>query len=219
MNPGEQYNSMGEIIERRADGPIDHAARARSMKVEDGVEFITMEDGDVGSGINIPRGAAITSTEVAESQAGVIPVPNWSLKVKKLHPNAKLPEKGHPSDLGWDLFCVEGLDIAPGARVLVKTGIAIQFPDFVGGILKDRSSVASKMGLFVHAGVIDPNYRGEIMVLIHNNSIKPVGVDAGAKIAQMVLMPTFQVDSGDVVEVEELDDTDRGAGGFGSTGS
>lgn len=139
------------------------------------------------------------------------------MKVKKLHPEAKLPEKANPSDLGWDLFAVEDVTIPVTSRVLVKTGIAIQFPDLVGGILKDRSSVASKQGLFVKAGVIDPNYRGEILVLLWNSTETPVRVSAGAKIAQMVLLPAFQL-TAPLVEVSQLDVTDRGDDGFGSSG-
>ncbi len=140
------------------------------------------------------------------------------MKVKKMHPEANIPEKANPSDLGWDLFAVEDVIIPATNRVLVRTGIAIQFPDLVGGILKDRSSVASKQGLFVKAGVIDPNYRGEILVLLWNSTDTPVQVSAGAKIAQMVLLPAFQLTS-PLVEVSQLDVTDRGADGFGSSGA
>ena len=140
------------------------------------------------------------------------------MKVKFLHGNAKLPEKANPSDLGWDLFCVEDRIIPSWQRELIQTGIAIQFPPFVGGILKDRSSVASKQGLFVKAGVIDPNYRGEIMVLMWNSTRSPVQITAGAKIAQMVLWPSFQLAS-PIAQVDQLDDTDRGADGFGSSGT
>lgn len=140
------------------------------------------------------------------------------MKVKKLHPEAKLPEKANPSDLGWDLFSVEDVTIPPTQRKLVKTGIAIQFPENVGGILKDRSSVASKQGVFVKAGVIDPNYRGEILVLLWNSESLPIQIAAGAKIAQMILMPAFQL-TAPLEEVRTLDATDRGDGGFGSSGA
>ncbi len=139
------------------------------------------------------------------------------MKVKKLHPEAKLPEKANPSDLGWDLFCVEDVLIPPANKTLVHTGIAVQLPDRVGGILKDRSSVASKQGLFIMAGVIDPNYRGEILVLLWNSTSLPVQISAGAKIAQMILMPAFQL-TADLEEVRTLDATDRGDAGFGSSG-
>ena len=144
---------------------------------------------------------------------------HWQMKVKKLHPNAEIPVKSHPSDLGWDLFNIEELDIPPLNRKLIRTGIAIQFPENVGGILKDRSGVASKLGLFVKAGVIDPNYRGEIMVLMYNSTNKPVNIGVGARIAQMILIPTFSVYNSILYEVDELDETDRGTAGLGSTGS
>ena len=140
------------------------------------------------------------------------------MKAKRLHPNARLPEKANPSDLGWDLFSSENKIVPSWSSVLVPTGIAIQFPEFVGGILKDRSSVASKQGLFVKAGVIDPNYRGEIMVLLWNSTRQPAMVSAGTKIAQMILQPSFQL-SAPIEDVEELDDTDRGTDGFGSSGA
>ncbi len=142
---------------------------------------------------------------------------DMDMKCKFLHEAAVLPDKAHPSDLGWDLYSCETVVIPSQSRHVVKTGIAIQFPPLVGGILKDRSGVAGKLGLFVHAGVIDPNYRGEIMVLMYNSNISPIEISAGTKIAQMVLMPAFQL-SGSLEEVDELDVTDRGENGFGSSG-
>lgn len=141
----------------------------------------------------------------------------FTLKVKRLVNHAKLPEKAHLSDLGWDLCCSETIIIPSFDRRLVKTGIAMQFPEFVGGILKDRSSVASKQGLTILAGVIDPNYIGEIMVLLFNTSRSPIEVAIGAKIAQLILMPSFQLAS-PIEEVTELVATDRGDKGFGSSG-
>ncbi|KKL04712.1 hypothetical protein LCGC14_2613350, partial [marine sediment metagenome] len=96
--------------------------------------------------------------------------------------------------------------------------IAIQFPKNVGGVLKDRSGVASKQGLFVKAGVIDPNYRGEIHVLLWNSTRQPIAISPGARICQMILMPSFRLTE-EIEWVDELDDTDRGEGGFGSSGS
>lgn len=141
----------------------------------------------------------------------------FTLKVKRLVEHAKIPEKAHLSDLGWDLHCSETVIIPSFDRRLVKTGIALQFPENVGGILKDRSSVASKQGLTVMAGVIDPDYTGEIMVLLHNTTRTPIEVSMGAKIAQLLLMPSFQLTSA-IEEVTELVATDRGAKGFGSSG-
>jgi len=143
------------------------------------------------------------------------PVFDFSMKYKKLDPSALPPQKAHENDLGWDLFSLDSPIIPPFNYRLVRTGIAIGFPPNVGGILKDRSGVASKQGLFVHAGVIDPGYTGEILVLIYNSNKVPVEIKMGAKIAQMILMPVFMVS--ELKEVSDLDETDRGSGGFGST--
>lgn len=136
------------------------------------------------------------------------------LKVKKVTPDARLPEKTHTSDLGWDLFCAETVVIPNGQRRLVRTGVIVSFPPFIGGILKDRSGVAFKQGLFVKAGVIDPDYRGEIKVLMYNSETQSIEIAEGAKIAQMVIMPSFRIS---VIETDDLDETERGAKGFGST--
>lgn len=138
------------------------------------------------------------------------------LRVKKLVATAVLPQKAHAGDLGYDLFASQWTDIFPNETKLVKTGIAIQFPEGYGGIIKDRSSVATKRELFTVAGVIDNGYTGEIQIAFHNASDEVVEIDAGSKVAQLVLIPTvnFQVE-----EVEEIVSTDqRGDGGFGSTG-
>ena len=140
----------------------------------------------------------------------------FTLRYKKLHPNAIPPQKSYESALGWDLFLAEEAIVGPFNRLLLKTGIAFEFPPNFGGILKDRSGVASKQGLFIHAGVIDPDYRGEVQVLMYNSNRTPVQIAAGAKIAQMILLPVFVVS--ELIEVEELNSTDRGDKGFGSSG-
>jgi len=142
---------------------------------------------------------------------------DFSMKYKKLEASALPPQKAHDSDLGWDLFSLDDPIIPPFNSRLVRTGIAIGFPPNVGGILKDRSGVASEQGLFIHAGVIDPGYTGEIQVLMYNSKKVPVEIKAGAKIAQIILMPVFNVS--ELKEVDQLDATDRGAAGFGSSGT
>lgn len=137
------------------------------------------------------------------------------LKIKMLKEGAHAPERGNSGDLGYDLFSAERIEIPKGAMRLVKTGIAVQFPEGWGGIIKDRSSMAMKR-LTTSAGVIDEGYRGEIGVLISNHSDADVTIDAGGKIAQMV---PVQVTDWNVSVVENLDDTERGEGGYGSTGS
>jgi dUTP pyrophosphatase len=140
------------------------------------------------------------------------------LQVKLLSEFAKLPQKAHAGDLGYDLFSAQWNPlIEPGETVVVKTGIAIQFPEGYGGFIKDRSSVATKKGLFTVAGVIDNGYIGEICIAVHNGSTEPAHILVEEKIAQLVLIPTVDFQ---VVEVREVTSADqRGVGGFGSTGT
>ena len=139
------------------------------------------------------------------------------MKVKKLSEYAQLPQKAHAGDLGYDLFSNEGTAVFPGETKGVKTGIAIEFPAGYGGFIKDRSSVATKKGLFTVAGVIDNGYIGEICIALHNGTDSLIHVGPGEKIAQLVLIPTVNFD---VIEVDELISADkRGIGGFGSTGA
>jgi len=139
------------------------------------------------------------------------------MKVKLLSENAKLPQKAHAGDLGYDLFANEGAAIFPNETKVVKTGIAIQFPAGYGGFIKDRSSVATKKGLHTVAGVIDNGYIGEICIALYNGTDSLVHVTPGEKIAQLVLIPTVNFE---VTEVDEVVSADqRGEGGFGSTGA
>ena len=137
------------------------------------------------------------------------------LKVKRHTDTAKLPEKAHQGDLGYDVFADEDKWIEPGGYKLVSTGISVHNSTYkYGFIIKDRSSIAMK-GLFTHAGVIDAGYTGEIKVLFHNNSSTAIKLEKGDKIAQLVPQPVVNFE---VEEVEELFETKRGKNGFGSTG-
>ena len=139
------------------------------------------------------------------------------LQVKLLSESAKLPQKAHSGDLGYDLYAGESAAIFPNETKVVKTGIAIQFPEGYGGFIKDRSSVATKKGLFTVAGVIDNGYIGEICIALHNSTESLIHVIPGEKIAQLVLIPTVNFE---VTEVDEVISADqRGDGGFGSTGT
>lgn len=139
------------------------------------------------------------------------------MKVKKLSEHAKLPQKAHIGDLGYDLFTNESAAIFPNDTKVIKTGISIQFPTGYGAFIKDRSSVATKRGLHTVAGVIDNGYTGEICVALHNGTDSLVHVAPGEKIAQLVLIPTVNFE---VIEVDEIVSADqRGEGGFGSTGN
>jgi dUTP pyrophosphatase len=139
------------------------------------------------------------------------------MQVKRLSANAVLPHKAHAGDLGYDLFTNEGAAVFPNETKIVKTGIAIQFPEGYGAFIKDRSSVATKKGLHTVAGVIDNGYIGEICVALHNGTDSLVHITPGEKIAQLVLIPTVNFE---VTEVDEVVSADqRGVGGFGSTGN
>lgn len=144
---------------------------------------------------------------------------NLSVAIKKLNPAAQLPLRGSEQAAGYDLrACLEkDVTIAPGATVLVGTGLAFALPQgYFGGVFA-RSGLSVKQGLRPAncVGVIDSDYRGECMVALHNDSDTPRTVANGDRIAQLVILPYLAVDFS---EVTELDDTQRGEGGFGSTG-
>lgn len=138
------------------------------------------------------------------------------LLVKKLLPTAKLPTKAHDSDLGYDLYIHDGITLSAnefGAKLYTR--IAIKLPEKFGAIIRDRSSLA-KQGLFTSGGVIDNGYTGEIIVIINNTNDEKVYLEAGSKIAQMILIPFYQFE---IIETTgELPATPRGDKGFGSSG-
>lgn len=139
------------------------------------------------------------------------------LPVTRLHPDAVAPRYAHDGDAGLDLVSVEDVVLAPGARHAVATGWAMAIPDGWVGLVHPRSGLALKQGLTVAnaPGTIDAGYRGEVKVILVNLGEAEVAVHAGDRVAQLVLQ---QVGRADVVEVDDLDATARGAGGFGSTG-
>ena len=138
---------------------------------------------------------------------------------KKLTANAKMPTYGSPYSAGADLYSAEGeITLKPGESYLFHTGIATQIPVGYVGLVYARSGLACKKGLAPanKVGVIDADYRGEIMVCLHNHSDKEQTVEAGERIAQMVIAPFLTVE---YEETDELSETVRGEGGFGSTGT
>ena len=141
------------------------------------------------------------------------------VKIKRLHPGAKLPTYGSAAAAGADLYaCIEApLTVAPGETVLVPTGIALALPSGTVGLIFARSGLATKRGLAPanKVGVIDADYRGEVMVALHNHGAAPGTVEVGERIAQLAILPYI---TADFLEADELDETARGAGGFGSTG-
>jgi dUTP pyrophosphatase len=136
------------------------------------------------------------------------------LKVKKISPAAKLPSYGHPGDAGLDLYSAVDHLLRPGEVYAVPTGIKVSIPKGYAGLIWDKSGISLKS---VHrlAGVVDAGYRGEVRVVMINLGRAPFEIKAGMKIAQMLVQPVAEVA---VVETDDLDETRRGEGGFGSTG-
>jgi dUTP pyrophosphatase len=140
------------------------------------------------------------------------------LGVHRLDPRAALPERAHDSDAGYDLRALEPETLAPGQRAMVRTGIAIELPHGHAGLVLPRSGLAARHGIaLVNApGLIDEGYRGEVRVLLLNTDREqPFDVAPGDRIAQLVLV---RHEAPELAEVAELDETVRGAEGFGSTG-
>ena len=145
---------------------------------------------------------------------------NTYVKFKKLSETAIVPKYGSEDAVCADLYAnLEGsVEIQPGETQLIKTGIAMEIPRGLAGLIYARSEMATKQGLAPanKVGVVDPDYRGEIMVALHNHSKETRVVSPGERIAQIGFIPYV---IGKFIEVDELDDTTRGAGGFGSTGT
>jgi dUTP pyrophosphatase len=133
---------------------------------------------------------------------------------KKLQPEAIVPTKGTPSAAGWDLYAVESFTLCPGELLKVYTRVACAIPDGWYGQVLGRSGLASK-GVMVLGGVIDSDYRGELVVMLKSVGPLELSFVAGDRIAQMVIIKVGMMEG---VEVYSLDETDRGAAGFGSTG-
>jgi dUTP pyrophosphatase len=140
------------------------------------------------------------------------------IHVRRLHADAVVPIPHHPGDAGGDLVAVEAVVLAPGQRALVPTGLSIAIPEGFAGYVLPRSGLASRHGVTCAnaPGLIDAGYRGEIRVaLVNLDPVETYKVEVGDRIAQLVIMPTPEVD---YEEVEELPESTRGEGGFGSTG-
>lgn len=148
-----------------------------------------------------------------------------TLYLKKVDPRAEIPQQSRNGDVGLDLKCLDDFEIPPGKVTKVKTGLMFsKHPrSGLGGVfmkIEDRSSMALK-GIFSHGGIIDPNYRSEFHVILYNSSDKTYQGKAGDKIAQGVIYPAAFTDIMSCLKCEEdneVDETQRGTGGFGSTG-
>ena len=140
-----------------------------------------------------------------------------NVSVKKLHENARLPVYGSPYAAGADLYVCEGAEIPAGETRFLRTGIALELPPGTVGLVYARSGLACKQDLAPanKVGVIDCDYRGEILVALHNHGKETRTVESGDRIAQLVVAPVLHAE---FEEADELSATVRGAGGFGSTG-
>jgi len=149
---------------------------------------------------------------------GVTVVPtstNTELKVLRLIKTAQMPRKSNPDDAGYDLCSVQDLVIDPGKRAMVKTGLVLGTPSGYVGLIWPRSGLAVKKGIDTLAGVVDSGYRGEVCVVLQNHGDEPVVIEIGDRIAQLLVQAIGCVSIG---EVTSMDESDRGTGGFGSTG-
>jgi dUTP pyrophosphatase len=143
-----------------------------------------------------------------------------TIKVKKVHPDAIIPEYAYPSDSGFDLYSVEEITISPFGRSLVSTGICVEIDEFLEIQVRPKSGLAINQGLTVlnTPGTVDSGYNGEIKVIVFNTNNNHVTIKKGMKIAQAVLCPVINGKYVVIEEVGELGVKDRGMNGFGSTG-
>lgn len=142
---------------------------------------------------------------------------NFKLKVERISEKAKLPCYANEGDAGLDLYSIEEVILGPGEHKLIHTGIKIELPKNTEAQVRPRSGLALKHGITLvnTPGTIDEGYRGEIGIIVINHGKEEFKVTEGMKIAQMVVKPVWRVD---VLEVSTLSDSERGEGGFGSTG-
>ncbi len=142
------------------------------------------------------------------------------IKIKKLNPNAKTPTRGSEQAAGYDIYAcleTETVTIPAHCTVKVSTGISMAIPEgYFGGIFA-RSGLASKQGLRPAncVGVVDSDYRGEFMVMLHNDTDEPKTIENGDRVGQLVILPCMTIN---FEETDSLDETERGSGGFGSSG-
>jgi dUTP pyrophosphatase len=141
------------------------------------------------------------------------------LPIQRLRPEAVLPERAYPGDAGLDLSACERVELGPGERALVGTGLAVAIPDGHAGFVQPRSGLASRHGITIvnTPGLVDAGYRGELrVVLLNTDHEHPFVVEPGMRIAQLVVLPVTEPEP---VEVDELPASERGVRGFGSSAS
>ena len=141
-----------------------------------------------------------------------------SLKIQRLDKELPLPEYAYPGDAGLDLSAAASSKIEPGERVLISTGIALAIPEGYAGFVQPRSGLALKQGLTIvnTPGLIDSHYRGEIKIIaLNTDKQNTVSIERGQRIAQLVILPVPLIT---IEECDDLDETERSTGGFGSSG-
>ncbi|MDP3957863.1 MAG: dUTP diphosphatase [bacterium] len=138
------------------------------------------------------------------------------IRFKRLHQDAKMPSYAHPGDAGLDLRSLEDYELKPGERYIFYVGFALEFPEGYAAIVKDKGSLPKNAGVHVMGGVYDAGYRGEYNVQLINLGNVPFKIEKGQKIAQLVI---FLVAIATFEETDNLSETSRGTGGFGSTGT
>jgi dUTP pyrophosphatase len=137
------------------------------------------------------------------------------LRIKKLHPDAKIPQYAHPGDAGMDLFSIEDKTIKAGEREIIGTGIAMEYPKEFCTLIWDKSGMAANSGIKVMGGVFEHVYKGEYKIILLNTTKQDYEVKKGQKIAQVLVQPII---SAEIEEVNDLSESTRGEGRFGSTG-
>jgi len=136
------------------------------------------------------------------------------VKIKKLHPEAKIPTYGSDQSAGFDIYAIDNLDIQPKETKKIPTGLAFELSENYHLQIWNRSSFGSK-GIHHSAGIVDSDYRGELSIILHNSTNEVFKIEKGHRIAQVLVIPAIQAN---FTETETLNETQRGTGGFGSTG-
>jgi len=139
----------------------------------------------------------------------------WTVWCKQIETNAKTPTKANTNDAGWDLYSTIDTILPPKQRKTVKTGIALEMPENMAGLIWPRSGLSVKQGIDVLAGVVDSGYRGEVMVCLYNTSDENVSISCGDRIAQIIFQEVPRIM---MINQEGLGSSQRGDNGFGSSG-
>lgn len=206
------FSTLGDIMNDKHQNIVDkineEEIQKESLKIEI-PELIT-------SALEEIKKQEIKKEEIKETKEEIIEINNQEkiLKIEKVNKAAKLPVRAHESDAGLDLFSVDYYSIPPYGQALVETGIKMQIPNSCAGLIWDKSSLASQ-GITTMGGVIDAGYRGEIKVLIKNLSEDDFNIVPGQKIAQIIIQELSNIK---IIEEKLEKDTNRGEGGFGSSG-